>query len=152
MAGDKFALVTGAGRGIGRAAALALAKAGWHVAVAGRSAEPLATAAREIEALGRRALAHPCDVADPVAVRALFAALEREFGRLDLLFNNAGAGAPAVPLGRTDLRAVEGGRRRQPDRRVPLRAGRDSPDEATEPARRAHHQQRLDFRPCAAPR
>ncbi len=98
MAGDKFALVTGAGRGIGRAAALALAKAGWHVAVAGRNAEPLATAAREIEALGRRALAHPCDVADPVAVRALFAALEREFGRLDLLFNNAGAGAPAVPL------------------------------------------------------
>jgi NAD(P)-dependent dehydrogenase (short-subunit alcohol dehydrogenase family) len=98
MAGDKFALVTGAGRGIGRAAALALAKAGWHVALAGRSLEPLATAAREIEALGRRALAHPCDVADPVAVRALFAALEREFGRLDLLFNNAGAGAPAVPL------------------------------------------------------
>jgi NAD(P)-dependent dehydrogenase (short-subunit alcohol dehydrogenase family) len=98
MAGDKFALVTGAGRGIGRAAALALARAGWHVALAGRSLEPLAAVGREIEALGRRALAHPCDVADPVAVRALFAALEREFGRLDLLFNNAGAGAPAVPL------------------------------------------------------
>ncbi len=98
MAGDKFALVTGAGRGIGKSAALALARAGWHVALTGRGAEPLAAAAREIEALGRRALAHPCDVGDPVAVRALFAALAREFGRLDLLFNNAGAGAPAVAI------------------------------------------------------
>ncbi|MGO4870745.1 MAG: SDR family oxidoreductase [Roseiarcus sp.] len=98
MAEDKFALVTGAGRGIGRAAALALAKAGWHVALAGRSFEPLAAVAREIEASERRALALSCDVGDPVAVKALFAALERDFGRLDLLFNNAGAGAPAVPI------------------------------------------------------
>ena len=125
MAGDKFALVTGAGRGIGRAAALALAKAGWHVAVTGRSLEPLAAVAREIEALGRRALAQGCDVGDPVAVKALFAAVERDFGRLDLLFNNAGAGAPAVRDRRADLRTMEGGRRREPDRRVPLRAGRD---------------------------
>jgi len=98
MAGDKFALVTGAGRGIGRAAALALGKAGWRVALIGRSAEPLAATAREIEALGQRALALTCDVGDPVAVNAAFAALEREFGRLDLLFNNAGAGAPAIPF------------------------------------------------------
>jgi NAD(P)-dependent dehydrogenase (short-subunit alcohol dehydrogenase family) len=98
MAGDRFALVTGAGRGIGRACALALAGAGWHVALTGRSPEPLAALARDVEALGRRALAHPCDVGDPVAVKALFAAIEREFGRLDLLFNNAGAGPPAVPL------------------------------------------------------
>jgi len=98
MAGDKFALVTGAGRGIGKAAALALAGAGWHVAATGRGPEPLAAAAREIEALGRRALAHPCDVGDPAAVRALFGAIEREFGRLDLLFNNAGGGAPAVAM------------------------------------------------------
>jgi NAD(P)-dependent dehydrogenase (short-subunit alcohol dehydrogenase family) len=96
MAEDKFALVTGGGRGVGRAASLALAHAGWHVALAGRSAEPLAQTAREIEALGRRALAHPCDVADPAAVKALFAAIERAFGRLDLLFNNAGVTAPAV--------------------------------------------------------
>ncbi len=54
--------------------------------------------AREIEALGRRALALACDVGDPVAVKALFAAVERDFGRLDLLFNNAGAGAPAIPI------------------------------------------------------
>ena len=98
MADDKFALVTGGGRGVGRAAALALARAGWHVALAGRSAEPLAKTAGEIEALGRRALAQVCDVADPAAVRALFAAIEQGFGRLDLLFNNAGVGAPAVPF------------------------------------------------------
>ena len=96
MAEDKFALVSGGGRGIGRAAALALAAAGWHVAVAGRSAPPLAQVAREIEQVGRRALAHACDVVDPASVDGLFAAVESAFGRLDLLFNNAGVGAPAV--------------------------------------------------------
>jgi NAD(P)-dependent dehydrogenase (short-subunit alcohol dehydrogenase family) len=98
MADDKFALVTGGGRGVGRAAALALARAGWHVALAGRSAEPLTDTAGAIEALGRRALAQVCDVADPAAVKALFAAIERSFGRLDLLFNNAGISAPGVPF------------------------------------------------------
>ena len=96
MVQDKFALVTGGGRGIGRAAALALAAAGWHVAVAGRSAAPLAVVAREIERLGRRALVHACDVVDPASVDGLYAAVERAFGRLDLLFNNAGVSAPAV--------------------------------------------------------
>ncbi len=96
MAQDKFALVSGGGRGIGRAAALALAAAGWHVAVAGRSAAPLAVVAHEIERLGRRALAHACDVVDPASVDGLYATVERAFGRLDLLFNNAGVSAPAV--------------------------------------------------------
>jgi NAD(P)-dependent dehydrogenase (short-subunit alcohol dehydrogenase family) len=95
---DKFALVTGGGAGIGKASALALAKAGWHVAVTGRRPEPLQAVAREIEAHGRRALAKPCDVSDPAQVRALFDAVQAEFGRLDLLFNNAGVGAPGVPM------------------------------------------------------
>ncbi|MDE3175701.1 MAG: SDR family NAD(P)-dependent oxidoreductase, partial [Pseudomonadota bacterium] len=95
---DRFALVTGGGAGIGKAAALKLAEAGWHVAVTGRRADPLQTTAREIEAKGRRALAQPCDIGDPAQVGALFAAVEQAFGRLDLLFNNAGVGAPAVPM------------------------------------------------------
>ena len=95
---DKFALVTGGGVGIGRATALKLAAAGWHVAVTGRRAEPLEATAREIEAKGRRALAKTCDIGDPVQVRALFEAVGTAFGRLDLLFNNAGVGAPGVPM------------------------------------------------------
>ena len=95
---DKFALVTGGGVGIGKAAALKLAAAGWHVAVTGRRLEPLQAAAREIEGAGRRALAVTCDVGDPAQVRALFEAVEAAFGRLDLLFNNAGVGAPAIPM------------------------------------------------------
>ena len=94
---DKFALVTGGGVGIGKASALKLAKAGWHVAVTGRRREPLEAVAREIEAHGR-ALAITCDVADPAQVRALFDGVEASFGRLDLLFNNAGVGAPAIPM------------------------------------------------------
>jgi NAD(P)-dependent dehydrogenase (short-subunit alcohol dehydrogenase family) len=98
MDGERFALVTGAGSGIGKASALALARAGWHVALTGRRPEPLEEVAREIKALGGRALAAPADIGDPEAVKALFALIEREFGRLDLLFNNAGQGAPAVPI------------------------------------------------------
>jgi NAD(P)-dependent dehydrogenase (short-subunit alcohol dehydrogenase family) len=98
MSADKFALITGAGGGIGRAAALALAKAGWHVAVTGRRQQPLEETAREIAALGRHALAVSCDVGDPQSVKALFAKTAEAFGRLDLLFNNAGAGAPPVAM------------------------------------------------------
>ena len=98
MDGERFALVTGAGSGIGKASALALARVGWHVALTGRRPEPLEEVASEIKALGRRALPAPTDVGDPEAVRGLIALIEREFGRLDLLFNNAGQGAPAVPI------------------------------------------------------
>jgi len=89
------ALVTGAGSGIGKASALALAGAGFAVVLAGRRAEPLETAAR---AAGGGALAVPCDVRDPRAVESLFATVAERFGRLDVLFNNAGAGAPPTPL------------------------------------------------------
>ena len=95
---QKFALVTGGGGGIGRAAALALAKAGWHVAIAGRRSAPLQSVAAEISATGQRALALACDVGDPLAVKQMFASVEQSFGRLDLLFNNAGAGAPAIAM------------------------------------------------------
>jgi NAD(P)-dependent dehydrogenase (short-subunit alcohol dehydrogenase family) len=98
MAEEKFALVTGAGVGIGRAACLALAKAGWNVALTGRRAQPLEDTAAEIRAMGRKTLVHPCDIGDPSGVKALFAEVSKAFGRLDLLFNNAGAGAPPVPM------------------------------------------------------
>ena len=89
MSGERFALVTGAGTGIGRASAVALARAGWHVALAGRRRDPLEETAGEVKALGGRAVAAPSDIGDPKAVKALFATIEREFGRLDVLSNNA---------------------------------------------------------------
>jgi NAD(P)-dependent dehydrogenase (short-subunit alcohol dehydrogenase family) len=94
----KVALVTGAGSGIGRAVSLALLGAGWSVVLAGRRAELLAETASLAGDAASRALAHPTDVADPASVTALFDAAKARFGRLDLLFNNAGTGAPPVPL------------------------------------------------------
>jgi NAD(P)-dependent dehydrogenase (short-subunit alcohol dehydrogenase family) len=95
---QKIALVTGAGSGVGRAVALGLAGAGYDLALAGRRAEPLQAVRAEIEAKGRRVLAQPTDVGDEDSVAALFARVEDTFGRLDVLFNNAGIGAPPVPL------------------------------------------------------
>jgi NAD(P)-dependent dehydrogenase (short-subunit alcohol dehydrogenase family) len=94
---SKVAVVTGAGTGIGKAAALALLKEGYSVALAGRRAELLQKAVAESGA-GSRAVAVPTDVGDPESVRALFAKVKAAFGRLDLLFNNAGRGAPAIPM------------------------------------------------------
>jgi len=94
----RIALVTGAGTGIGRATSLALLHAGYAVVLAGRRHEPLANVIAEAGDLGTHAMAVAADVSDPASVDALFAALEARFGRLDLLFNNAGAGAPAIPL------------------------------------------------------
>ena len=91
------AIVTGAGSGIGRAAALALAARGWSVVLAGRRAEPLART-RDLAPDPVRLLACPIDVSDRDQVEALFGAAVDRFGRVDLLFNNAGTGAPPVPL------------------------------------------------------
>jgi NAD(P)-dependent dehydrogenase (short-subunit alcohol dehydrogenase family) len=93
----KVAIVTGAGSGIGKASALALLREGYAVALAGRRKEMLEAVAREAKP-GARTLVVPTDVADPASIRALFAKTQEAFGRLDLLFNNAGIGAPAVPL------------------------------------------------------
>jgi NAD(P)-dependent dehydrogenase (short-subunit alcohol dehydrogenase family) len=94
----KVAVVTGGGSGIGRGVALALAAEGYAVVVAGRRKEPLELTAAEGSRLGARMLAVPTDVANPRSVEALFAETAGTFGRLDLLFNNAGSGAPPVPL------------------------------------------------------
>jgi NAD(P)-dependent dehydrogenase (short-subunit alcohol dehydrogenase family) len=96
---SKIALVTGAGSGIGQAASIALAKSGFAVVLAGRRREALETTAARIAASSEaRTVICPTDVTDPAAVAALFAETKRVFGRLDFLFNNAGASAPAVPL------------------------------------------------------
>jgi NAD(P)-dependent dehydrogenase (short-subunit alcohol dehydrogenase family) len=94
----KVAVVTGGGSGIGRAVALALAGDGYAVVVAGRRKEPLEATAAAGSTRGARMLSVPTDVGDPESVRALFAKTVEAFGRLDLLFNNAGSGAPPVPL------------------------------------------------------
>jgi NAD(P)-dependent dehydrogenase (short-subunit alcohol dehydrogenase family) len=94
----RVAIVTGAGTGIGKSVALALLQEGYAVVLAGRRQAPLEVTAREAGAASAQALVVPTDVGDPAAVRALFAKTQETFGRLDLLFNNAGGGAPPIPL------------------------------------------------------
>lgn len=99
----KVALVTGAGSGIGRAVALGLLADGFKVVLAGRRPEPLAELAEQASQQGGEAIAVPTDVRDPASVDALFATVERTYGRLDVIFNNAGVGAPAVPMDELDV-------------------------------------------------
>jgi len=94
----KVALVTGAGSGIGRAVSLALHADGYSVALAGRRAAELEKTAGQAKHSNTMMLVAPTDVTKPAAVRALFAKIKEVFGRLDLLFNNAGTGAPAIPI------------------------------------------------------
>ena len=102
MTNKGIAIITGASSGIGKATSLTLLKAGYAVVLAGRRAELLAQVAQESGA-GDRALAVETDVANPDAVKALFARTLSVFGRLDLLFNNAGTGAPAIGLEDLDI-------------------------------------------------
>jgi NAD(P)-dependent dehydrogenase (short-subunit alcohol dehydrogenase family) len=94
----KIAIVTGAGSGIGKAVALSLARGDYAVVLAGRRREALDSAVGEAEAGGGRVIAVPTDVSDPKSVEGLFETARKRFGRLDLLFNNAGTFTPAVPI------------------------------------------------------
>jgi NAD(P)-dependent dehydrogenase (short-subunit alcohol dehydrogenase family) len=98
MTRTKIALVTGAGSGIGRAVAGALYNAGYAVVLAGRRAETLQRTARDVNASAESMLAVPTDVSEPESVKALFDRIKSTFGRLDLLFNNAGVSAPSIPI------------------------------------------------------
>ena len=95
---SKVAIVTGAGTGVGRATALALLREGYRVVLAGRRQELLDQVVAEAGSAASRALAVPTDISDPASVRVLFARTTEAFGRLDLLFNNAGANVPGVLL------------------------------------------------------
>jgi NAD(P)-dependent dehydrogenase (short-subunit alcohol dehydrogenase family) len=95
---NRVAMVTGAGSGVGRAVTHALLEKGYCVVLVGRRADALEETARQAGGASDRVLVQPCDVTDPASVRAAFDATRERFGRLDVLFNNAGTGAPAIPL------------------------------------------------------
>jgi len=95
---NKVAMVTGAGSGIGKIVTLALLKEGYRVALAGRRKDPLEQTVKDARSAGSQALVVPTDVSNPESVRTLFAKVKEVFGRLDLLFNNAGVFPPGVPL------------------------------------------------------
>jgi NAD(P)-dependent dehydrogenase (short-subunit alcohol dehydrogenase family) len=98
MASAKVAVITGAGTGVGKAVALALVREGYAAVLAGRRTDKLAETAADAKALGGTILEVQTDVSDQASVRALFAKAKERFGRVDVLFNNAGIGAPAMPL------------------------------------------------------
>ncbi|MEM8858394.1 MAG: SDR family NAD(P)-dependent oxidoreductase, partial [Chloroflexota bacterium] len=95
---NKIALITGAGSGIGRASAIKLLQSGYQVVLTGRRLEPLQQTAELAGEFGQNTLILPADVSQPDQVKALFEACEEKYGRLDLLFNNAGRGAWSVPM------------------------------------------------------
>ena len=137
---QKIAVVTGAGTGIGKAVALALMREGYAAVLAGRRKEKLDETAAEGSATGAKSLVVPTDVSDAQSIKTLFAKTKDTFGRLDLLFNNAGIGAPAVPLEELPYENWQKVDRHQFDRDVPVHAGSDQDHEGTGSARWPHHQ------------
>ena len=144
----KVAIITGAGSGIGRAVALEMASAGYSMALAGRRAAEL----EQTAAMAGGGNLHPIstDVRQPDSMRALFAGTREKFGRLDVLFNNAGVNAPAIPF--EDLSYEQWSEVVNVNLTGSFLCAQEAypPDEGTAAARRAHYQQRLDFRTCAA--
>ncbi len=149
-ANGKIALVTGAGSGIGRAAALALHAAGYAVVLAGRRAAPLDETAHLGQHADSPLLAVPTDISNPASVQALFARTRDAFGRLDVLFNNAGIGAPGVPL--EDVTYAQWSAVVAVNLTGAFLCAQEAIRlmKARAPARRTHHQQRLALRTHAA--
>ena len=148
----RIALVTGAGSGIGRAVAIALIKEGYAVVLAGRRAGTLDETARQSDPGGSRTLSVPTDVRDADSVRALFAKTQDAFGRLDVLFNNAGVNVPGVPL--EDL-SVEQWKAVVDTNLTGVFLCTQQAIQLMKrqtPRRRTHHQQRLDLGVRAAAR
>ncbi len=150
-ASAKIALVTGAGTGVGKAVAIALAKAGYNLVLAGRRKEPLDETAAAVNAAGSQALVVPTDVSKRESIIALFDKVKSSFGRLDVLFNNAGIGAPPVPLEDLPFETWQNvvatnftGMFLCTQEAIKIMKAQNA-------ARRPHHQQRLDLRARAAP-
>ena len=141
----RIAVVTGAGSGIGAAVALALAGGGWHVVLAGRRLDALASVAERGAGLPGELHPEPTDVTDEASVRSLFDQAVEAYGRVDLLFNNAGTGAPGRDLD-DPAGGVERRGRGEPHGCLPLQPGGLPGDAAPAAARWPDHQQRLDLR------
>ena len=145
MSVDRVAVVTGAGSGIGRAVAIGLLGDGFRVVLAGRRQAQLEETAARSGVPSTHVRAVVTDVTSAASVAALFAATAEAFGRLDLLFNNAGVGAPGGAARGSHAGAVDGGRRHQPDRPFPLHPAGLRDHEAADADGRPDHQQRIDL-------
>jgi len=148
---ERIAVVTGAGSGIGRAVAVALARLDYLVVLSGRRSERLATTAEHVARAGGDSLVVAADVTDPASVERLFAATMTSTGRLDLLVNNAGVSAPAIPLEELPVGEWRAVIDTQPDRCVPLHPAGGPDHEGPAAEGRTDHQQRLRVRVRASP-